>query len=49
MNVNFKQYYVDELEWPDELLEDFHTLANIRTYPKIFIGEQCIGGASDMT
>lgn len=39
MNISFQQYYIDELEWPDDILEEFHELAKFRTYPKIFVGE----------
>jgi hypothetical protein len=30
-------------------VEEFHSLAKMRTYPKTFIGEVCVGGHSELT
>jgi glutaredoxin 3 len=31
-----------------ELVETFHNHSGIKTYPKVYVGTQCIGGYSDL-
>ena len=35
-------------EFPDDFVQYVNTHAACRTYPKVYIGEKCIGGASEL-
>lgn len=48
MGVKNKYYQADAEEWSEELVEDFHTLSKMRTYPKNFVGEICVGGYTEL-
>ncbi len=48
MGVKYQAFEVDTLEWPEDLVEEFHTLANFRTFPKNFIGDISVGGFTDV-
>ena len=39
LGVKVNSYEVDLQEFPDTLINEFHDLAKIKTYPKNFIGE----------
>lgn len=48
MGLKINKYEVDVEEWEDDILEKFHDLAKMRTYPKNFIGEVSIGGYTEL-
>ena len=49
MGIKYQTFEADSLEWPESLVEEFHTLSNMRTYPKNFIGEVCVGGFTELS
>jgi hypothetical protein len=37
------------LNFPDEIIDEFHQLSKIKTYPKNFVGDYCIGGFDSLS
>lgn len=48
LGVKFESVEVDQSNgFPNSFIEFINQHANIKTYPKIYIGEECVGGFSD--
>lgn len=48
LKIDFQYIECDTANLSGKQTEDLHKLSGFRTYPKIFIGKECIGGNDDM-
>lgn len=49
LGVHHKSVEVDKSkDFPDAFVQYVNNHAGVKTYPKVYIGEKCIGGMSDL-
>lgn len=48
LDIPFGKVEVDKSNFDNAFVDSLHKASGFRTYPKIFIGEKCIGGCDEL-